>query len=98
MPVPRMSPPLLLRLPGLRRYARRFGLVHIDVDVYPIVKFCLEFFGPRVVAGATVIMDDYGFKTCPGAKRAVDEFTATSPHFRMVHLLTGQALLIRLAA
>jgi O-methyltransferase len=74
-----------------------FGLVHIDVDVYPITKFCLDYFAPRLVAGGTIVVDDYGFKTCPGAKQAVDEFAAANPSFRLLHLLTGQAVLIPLA-
>jgi len=74
-----------------------YGLVHIDVDVYPITRFCLEHFAPKLVAGGTIVVDDYGFKTCPGAKQAVDEFAAAHPEFRRWHLLTGQALLVRLS-
>ena len=75
----------------------RFGLVHIDVDVYPATKFCLEFFAPRVLAGSTIVVDDYGFTTCPGAKKAVDEFVAANAQsFWAMHLLTGQAVLTRL--
>jgi O-methyltransferase len=73
------------------------GLVHIDVDVYPPTRHCLEVFGPRVVQGGTIVVDDYGFKTCPGAKKAVDEFAAAHPEFRLWHLTTGQAILVRLA-
>ena len=75
-----------------------FGLVHIDVDVYPPTKFCLERFAPRDVPGGTIVVDDYGFKTCPGVKQAVDEFVATNPHFRLLHVMTGQAALIRVGA
>jgi O-methyltransferase len=73
------------------------GLLHIDVDVYPPTRHCLEVFGPRVVPGGTIVVDDYGFKTCPGAKKAVDEFAAAHPEFRLWHLMTGQAILVRLA-
>jgi len=76
---------------------RDLGLVHVDVDVYPPTRHCLEVFGPRVVAGGTIVVDDYGFKTCPGAKKAVDEFAAAHPEFRLWHLTTGQAILVRLA-
>lgn len=76
------------------QHETRFGLVHIDVDVYPITRFCLEFFAGRLVHGALVVVDDYGAITCPGAKHAVDEFVAANPRFRMLHLLTGQAVLI----
>lgn len=75
---------------------RAFGLVHVDVDVYPPTKFCLERFAPRVVPGGMIVVDDYGFKTCRGAKQAVDEFAAGDPHFRLLHLITGQAVLIRI--
>ena len=75
---------------------RAFGLVHLDVDVYPITRFCLDFFGPRVVPGGVMVMDDYGTTTCEGVKRAVDEFIASNPGFRVMHLLTGQAVVIRL--
>lgn len=82
------------------RYAEetRFGLVHIDVDVYPATKFCLEFFAPRILVGSTIVVDDYGFTTCRGAKKAVDEFVAANAQrFWAMHLLTGQAVLTRLA-
>ena len=75
-----------------------FGLVHIDVDVHPITRFCLEFFAPRVVTGATIVVDDYGFTTCRGVKVAVDEFMAKHrDQFWLMHLLTGQAVLTRLS-
>lgn len=75
-----------------------FGLVHLDVDVYPITRFCLDFFGPRVVPGGMMVMDDYGTTTCEGVKRAVDEFAASNPGFRVMHLLTGQAVVTRLGS
>lgn len=73
-----------------------FGFVHIDVDVYPITRFCLDFFGPRIVPGGVIVTDDYGTTTCEGVKRAVDEFAAVNPGFRVLHLLTGQAVVTKL--
>ena len=73
-----------------------FGLVHLDVDVYPITRFCLDFFGPRMVPGGVIVMDDYGTTTCEGVKQAVDEFKANNPGFRVLHLLTGQAVVTKL--
>lgn len=75
-----------------------FGFVHLDVDVYPTTAFCLRFFAPRLAEGAVMIIDDYGVITCPGVKRAADEFVAEFPQFRLWHLLTGQAILSRIAA
>jgi hypothetical protein len=73
-----------------------FGLVHLDVDVYPITRYCLEFFGPRMVPGGVIVADDYGTTTCEGVKKAVDEFGASNPGFRVLHLLTGQAVITKL--
>ena len=74
-----------------------FSFVHIDVDVYPVIGFCLDFLSRRVRPGSFIVIDDYGFSTCRGAWEAVEEFVAASPAFRRVHLLTGQALLVRIA-
>jgi O-methyltransferase len=73
-----------------------FGLVHLDVDVYPIMRFCLDFFGPRLVSGGVIVADDYGTTTCEGVKKAVDEFAASHPDFRVLHLLTGQAVVTKI--
>jgi O-methyltransferase len=74
-----------------------FGMVHLDVDVHPITVFCLDFFTPRLARGGTIVVDDYGFTTCRGVKKAVDDFVAAN-HGRVwaMHLLTGQAVLTRL--
>ena len=76
---------------------RNFGMVHIDVDVYPATKFCLDFFAGRTIAGSVIIIDDYGFITCKGAKKATDEFVRSSPNFKLYHLVTGQALVLKIS-
>ncbi len=73
-----------------------FGFVHVDVNVYPATAHCLRFFAPRLADHALMVIDDYGFVTCPGVKRAADEFVAEFPQFRLWHLLTGQAILWRI--
>ncbi len=71
-----------------------FSLVHIDVDLYQPTRDSLEFFYPRVVRSGIILMDDYGFVTCPGAKRAADEFFADKPE-SILMLTTGQAMVTR---
>jgi len=45
-----------------------------------------------------VIVDDYGFTTCPGAKQALDEFVDEGGEPFVLHKLdSGQALLIRVS-
>ncbi len=75
--------------------SRRFRLVHVDVDLYQPTRDSLEFFYPRLVEGGVIVMDDYGFQTCPGAMQAADEFAA-SMGTRVLHLPTGQGVLTRI--
>ena len=74
--------------------SRRFRVVHVDVDLYQPTRDSLEFFYPRLVDGGVIVMDDYGFQTCPGAKKAADEYAA-SMGTRVLHLPTGQGVLAR---
>jgi ADP-heptose:LPS heptosyltransferase len=61
-------------LPGLRD--RRFCFAHVDADLYTSVREACEFVYPRMPKGGIILFDDYGAPTCPGAKKAVDEFFA----------------------
>jgi hypothetical protein len=51
-----------------------------------------------MVPGGVIVMDDYGTTTCEGVKRAVDEFAAATLGFRVLHLLTGQAVVTKLGS
>ena len=74
---------------------RRFCFAHIDLDLYQGVRDSLEFLYPRMPKGGVIISDDYGFASCPGARRAVDEFFANKPE-KPLALLTGQGLIVKL--
>ena len=50
------------------------SVAHIDVDQYRCVKEVLEWVYPRVHTGGYIVIDDYNCHSCPGAKKAVDEF------------------------
>jgi O-methyltransferase len=71
-----------------------FRLVHIDVDIERTTRECLDFFYPRMTAGGLFLFDDYGFHSCPGARRAVDEFLRDKPE-TLIELTTGQAVFYR---
>lgn len=58
---------------------RRFSFVHIDVDLYEPTLESLRFFYPRMNPGGIILCDDYGFTTCPGATRAMDEYLRDKP-------------------
>jgi hypothetical protein len=74
--------------------ALKFNFVHIDVDLYQPTRDSLDFFYDRLVPGGVTLMDDYGFKSCPGAKAAADEFFADRPE-EIVLLPTGQSLIVK---
>ena len=72
----------------------KFSLVHVDADIYDSVRACCEFFYPRLEKDAVMLFDDYGFPSCPGARKAVDEFFSDKPEVPF-YLPTGQCLVVR---
>lgn len=72
-----------------------FDYVHLDVDLHLPLVHALDFFSSRIMPGGWLIVDDYGFLTCPGAKTAVDEFLERETNFSSITLLSGQCLLIK---
>lgn len=72
----------------------RFSFVHIDVDLYRPTLDSLSFFYERLNKGGIIICDDYGFTTCPGAKKAMDEFFAEKTE-TVIMLTTGQGFIIK---
>lgn len=75
---------------------RRFAFVHVDVDLYQPTRDSIEFFYPRLNPGGILILDDYGFRSCPGATAAADEFFADKPE-AIANLPTGQGLVLKAA-
>lgn len=75
---------------------RRFALVHIDLDLHRPTADALAFFYKRLVDRGILVCDDYGFETCPGARRAIDEFFIDKSE-PVLHLPTGQGVVIRAA-
>ena len=73
----------------------RFGLVHLDMDIYGSTLAGCEWFWPRIVPGGALILDDYGFWPHRDAARAAaDEFFATKPE-KVIALPTGQGLVLK---
>jgi O-methyltransferase len=77
--------------------ALRIAFAHIDVDIYPSVKACCEFVYPRLTLGGAMVFDDYAWSTCPGARRAVDEYFA-GRGARPLVLQNGQAVVLKTVA
>jgi O-methyltransferase len=75
--------------------SERFCMAHVDVDIYSSVKDCCAFFYPRLVSGGVMVFDDYGEPTCPGAKKAVDEFFFDKTE-TPIYIPTGQCMVFKL--
>jgi len=73
---------------------RRFSFLHIDVDLYEPTRDSIAFFYPRMNVGGVIICDDYGFATCPGATKAIDEYLRDKPE-KMMTLSDGGGFLIK---
>lgn len=74
---------------------RSFSFAHIDLDLYQGIFDALSFVYPRMPAGGVIVCDDYGFASCPGARRAVEDFFSDKPE-KPLALLTAQALIVKL--
>lgn len=74
---------------------KNFCFVHLDMDLYDPTVFSLQFFERRLLPGGIIVVDDYGFLTCPGVKQAVDEFMHGNTRYFGLHLLTGQYILAK---
>jgi O-methyltransferase len=72
----------------------RIAFAHVDVDIYKSVQDCCKFIFPRLSRGGFIVFDDYGFRTCPGARAAVDEYFQGTGFIPLV-LPTGQAVIFK---
>jgi len=74
--------------------SRRIALVHIDVDVYQSALDVITWAEPRVPSGGVAVFDDYGFPTCKGITRLVNELRQ-SGKWIWFYNLNGHALLVK---
>ena len=73
-----------------------YSFVHVDVDIFPSVLACCEWFWPRLCRGGVIIFNDYGiYPYRYAARAAVDEFFAGVVEGSLIILPTGQALAIK---
>lgn len=59
--------------PGIARKSPRFGLAHIDCDIYSGVKYAQDAVWPHMAPGGYVVYDDADAPSCIGATEAVEE-------------------------
>jgi len=75
---------------------RRFSLCHIDVDVYDSALHILEWVWPRMPVGGLVVFDDYGFSSCTGVTKLVND-RMDRPGALTLHNLNGHAVIVKTA-
>lgn len=73
----------------------QFGICHIDVDVYESAKDILEWVWNKLIPGGVVVFDDYGFHSCTGVTKLVEEYRYY-PDRQIIHNLNGHAVMIKL--
>lgn len=67
---------------------------HIDVDVYQSAKDVFDWVWPRMPVGGIVVFDDYGFATCSGVTKFVNEQSGRGD-IVLMHNLNGHAVLVK---
>jgi len=70
------------------------SFAHIDMNATAPTRLALEYTYERMVAGAMIVFDDYGFAGSGDQRRMIDEFFADLPE-KVLALPTGQALVIK---
>jgi O-methyltransferase len=76
---------------------RRYGLVHVDVDLYGPTRDCLTYFGPRLAVGGVIVVDDFGSPTCPGVDTATGEFLQAHSGYQSWKLEAEQMVLVKIS-
>lgn len=78
---------------GLEKSRIRFA--HIDLDLHDPIYASCEFVYPRLEAGGVIVFDDYGFDSCPGARKAIDDYFRDKRE-AVLYIPTGQAVVVKL--
>jgi O-methyltransferase len=74
---------------------RRFSFLSVDVDLYEPTSQSLKHLFPRLMKDGTVYLDDYGYRTFPGARIAVDEYLSEFQQSSLLRMPFGSALVIK---
>lgn len=73
---------------------RQFCFVHIDVDLAQPTLSAVDFFYSRLSQGGIMLMDDYGFTSCPGVTKVFDAFMANKPE-QIINLSSGGCFIMK---
>jgi hypothetical protein len=74
----------------------KISFLHIDADLYKTTIDALNFFYPYMNRGGIIICHDYNSMTCPGVKKAFDEFFKSKPEPVIELSCTSQCLITKI--
>ena len=73
----------------------KIAFCHLDLNLSAPTRLALEYLYPRLVPGAMLVLDDYGWKGYEDQRAVLDAFFADKPE-QLIALPTGQALVVKL--
>jgi O-methyltransferase len=73
-----------------------FRFCHIDVDVYLSAKEAAEWIWGKLVVGGMLVFDDYGFQSCGGVTKFVNEERGKKGRL-VIHNLNGHGIIVKTA-
>jgi hypothetical protein len=74
--------------------AEKIAYLHLDCNAVTPERAAIERFWPRLVSGAWILFDDYGWTECINQKVAMDQFAAAHG-LSIFSMPTGQGILIK---
>ena len=75
-------------------HSKKLAFVHIDVDVYQSAKDVWMHVQPYLTRNSIIVFDDYGFITCSGITKLVNELRSEQG-FLFIHNLNGHAIFVK---
>jgi O-methyltransferase len=76
---------------------QKFGYCHIDVDVYKSAKDIVNWIWDKMIVGGVIVFDDYGFHTCNGITKYVNELKLDKDKV-VIHNLNGHAIIVKVSS
>lgn len=73
----------------------KFRFCHIDVDIYQSARDIVDWIWDKMVQGGLIVYDDYGFKSCDGITKHVEEQLKCKDRL-IIHNLNGHAIMVKL--